>query len=342
MIKKTNLLIYFLLLATIPHYLESLSAAVPHTTSHSLSEIVTKAIKSSFVPTFGDIGITYAGRHFYGDLAAGVTTNVQTLKNRQAVIKALQAEPELLKQIRKELCAINTSEQDIKIYAIDQSNAVLNKIMSNQRHPAILTILTSIAVIKRALLAYPDVLKHFKAATTLPPQSSTVSLYEHVNFYAEVDVFADIAHKMKYGEYYKTDMNGKNLTYCFAEFIENSEACIIEAVDLWGSAWGGRMTSQSIQLNSPATRCLFKRLLEDEFKHQFLRKTLPANLILAQTLGVAHAQSFKFTPFDQIFVMGTSYDSTHAFIAPPTNNKQETATLQQVKPTTGLNPWLLG
>lgn len=264
----------------------------------------------AFIKNNFDMGNTNAGNAFFTELACHTTIDTGVLSDRQNVIKALIAEPALLERLSDKLKHIFIAEMKIR------ENAALDA-TPEQRQEAVLKLLFQTYELEVLLKSSPVVHAAFKKAIPYvsdldderPFIERTLKSPQHAaRFYGALDVFAKAAGELSLSLL----LHQKDGTpvptptpYCFAEFVENSDGAVIEATNMWKrpNQITGKITPQSISLGTDVQHpqsiiATIKSRLES--CDNFLLYALPYNLILAQTLGIARAESFRFTPFTQI------------------------------------------
>lgn len=134
-----------------------------------------------------------------------------------------------------------------------------------------------------------------------------------IQFYGEIDAYLAVAQFVVDHQLTSNDA-GEPIRVCYSEFIENSEESILDAVNAWHPIISAdRVRSNSIKLGgSPETPRNAVVTGPNAAGKSVNLKSLLVNLIIAQTFGIACAESFKFTPFTKIIGRLNAPDDTAA------------------------------
>ena len=237
------------------------------------------------------LGITKAGKKFFNKTSIRPISDIGILTNRQNLLKTLIANQDsigkmvivfnALKQLQKETLATG----DYESYVPKELACAIS--------------------LKKILESKTELDAAYAQATSLAPLSATsednkeiaaILMQERHQFYAELDAYVSVAQNM---------INATR-PCCFAEFIEASDTATVQATNVWG--WTnphGRVGlagpgEESITLGTdaehPQTMVTTIRTRLD-FLKAFWQTAFIENIISAQAFGIAHAQSFKLTPF---------------------------------------------
>jgi DNA mismatch repair ATPase MutS len=132
-----------------------------------------------------------------------------------------------------------------------------------------------------------------------------------IQFYGEVDAYVSMAQFVVDHQVIQNNA-GEPIRVCYSEFIENSHESILSAVNVWHPIISsGSVRPSSITLGgSPANPRNAVVTGPNAAGKSVSLKSLLVNSIMAQTFGIACAESFKLTPFTKIIGRLNAPDDT--------------------------------
>ena len=129
-------------------------------------------------------------------------------------------------------------------------------------------------------------------------------------FYGEIDAYSSMA-QFYLDHQETTNSTNESIRCCFAEFIDDSPESILHAHNFWHPIIPiDRVRASSIKLGGDQIARDIVVTGPNAGGKSVNLKALITNLMLAQTFGLACAESFKFTPFTKIIARLKSVDDT--------------------------------
>lgn len=134
-----------------------------------------------------------------------------------------------------------------------------------------------------------------------------------VQFYGELDAYAAVAQCMLD---HKQTVNeaGEPVRVCYSEFIHDSQESILQAQNLWHPLISAqKVRPNSLILGGSTTTPRNAVVTGPNAAGKSVNlKALLVNLVIAQTFGIAFAESLRFTPFTKILGRLNAPDDTAA------------------------------
>ena len=126
-------------------------------------------------------------------------------------------------------------------------------------------------------------------------------LSQFFRFYGELDAYTSLAELYALHQTTTNDLDEK-ITYCFANIIENQEVAQLHTTNFWHPIIPtDRVRASSLELGGPEKLARNMVITGPNAGGKSVNlKALFVNLILAQTCGLACAESFTFTPFEKL------------------------------------------